>query len=108
MICDKCHGELFADREAGAYVAQYGYLGGRVHCMAGCTSIWLLKRADGSERVIPRDGRGQRHKHKFRCVDCRQVQLTRSYNTKRCKGCNVILHRKRAAAAQRRYARRIA
>ena len=108
MKCEKCQGELCADRDTVAYVAQYGYIGGRVHCMAGCTSIWLLKRLDGSERVIPRDGRGHRLKHKFRCVDCHQVELTQGSNTKRCRRCNVMLHRKRAAAAQRRYARRIA
>jgi hypothetical protein len=86
--------------------ARYGYIGGRVHCMAGCTSLWLLKRQDGVDVVPPTNK--QRQLVALRCVDCSKRFMSKSTNGKRCEACRAAVHRKRARMAQRRYSRRIA
>ncbi len=84
-----------------ALFARYGYVGGRVHCLAGCTSRWLLKRADGAD-VTPPTNR-QRKILTVRCRTCDAPFTAKASNAMRCLACRREIHRQRAMIAQRRY-----
>ena len=81
--------------------ARYGYVGGRVHCLHGCSSLWLLRRADGAD-ITPPTNR-QKTLIVMVCCDCRKKFEAKARNAMRCLACRREVHRKRAMEAQRRY-----
>lgn len=109
MICAKCLGPLYADRESVAEAATRGYRGGRIYCRSGCTDLWLLARADGSpDRIVaPRYTHYERADLEMACHSCGRPFLTRASNAKRCQACREEMHRVRARESQRRHVERL-
>jgi len=83
------------------HFSRYGYIGGRVHCLHGCTSLWLLKRADGAD-VTPPTNR-QRRLTRMICCDCHRSFDAKARNAMRCADCRREIHRLRAQRAQQLY-----
>ena len=93
IACEKCGGSLYLDRESAMEVASRGFRGGRVFCVAGCTSVWLM-RPSPPMAVPPPDGRAK-YERRVCTVSCRVCE--RHYQTKpgRCKACRTEARRTR-------------
>ena len=96
IACEKCGGSLYVDRQAVEQVASRGLRGGRVFCVAGCTSVWLMRRSP-QIAVPPPDGRGkyQRTVCTVSCRVCGQQYQTRGTKPGRCKACRTEAERTR-------------
>ena len=110
MTCPKCFASLYPDRGSVAELARYGYLGGRWHCVMGCTSIWIKERAAAVEAPIKLERRGHYHRRvrEITCDRCHQPAQTKGPNTKRCDECRAELRRLRGRERWHRRVRRAA
>lgn len=97
MRCDKCGGPLYADRQSIAELARRGVHGGRVYCLAGCTSIWLREPTT----PVPFVHDYYREQRSFVCRICGQRDLTYGNNAKWCQRCRESRRKARARAPAR-------
>jgi len=104
--CAKCGGELVLDRGSVLDAEHFGYLGGRVHCVAGCTSVWLTKHKPIVERPLDAPTAPMtREPHEVRCRRCENTFLAKAPNAMYCFPCGVTRDRARAREhSRRRYA----
>jgi len=96
IACEKCGGSLYLDREAAEQVASRGFRGGRVFCVAGCTSVWLM-RPSAPIAAPPPDGRGKYRRTvcNVSCRVCGRPYETRGTKPGRCKACRTEAERTR-------------
>ena len=103
MTCQRCGGQLYADRAAMADLAHSGYIGGRIYCLMGCTDQWLKERAAG----VPDFTAVDESKIKIiRCLDCGIGVRTRNAGTKRCDPCRKAKALKQGRLSWQRFAER--
>lgn len=103
--CPKCGGELILDRSSVSDAARFGYVGGRIHCLAGCTSLWMTRYVAMAPEREWATIRGHQP-HEIRCKRCTNVILVRAPNALYCYPCSVERNRDRARASSQR--RRVA
>jgi hypothetical protein len=98
MVCQRCGGTLYLDRQSVTDAELSGYIGGRFACLAGCTAVWHLERP-ATAAVVP-----QVQKHlTIICEDCKVEVKTRHHNTKRCDACRTRRHLDAGRKAWARY-----
>ena len=112
MICERCGGPLFVDRESIVQLVRAGFDGARIYCRAGCTDVWLKRRRAVAERAEPKpEPRGSyaRLYRTFQCETCGRPGQTRGYRTRWCEDCKTARRRQheRASYARRRRRRRV-
>lgn len=97
--CARCGGELVLDHSSVSDARRWGYLGGRIHCLAGCTSVWLTKHVEQPGR--PLNAPLTRQPREIRCRRCANIFIASAPNAAYCFSCGVERDRARARTHSR-------